>query len=250
MKLSDNQLKKYLGVDHKILYSEKKLQETIQKSKTAFAKSEAQTLISYAEFLYQQGRYIHKRWWALQAATLFLLWLILHLTKSAGSVQRGMGVAAALFAILLLPELWKNRNAGALEIESVSYYSLRQIYSARILAFAMVDFLLLSVFTLSVLLTGKLPAEEMMIQFFLPYIMTCCICFRALAARRSGSEAAALFFCAVFCFLWVKIVLNEKVYGAVSRPVWFGMTIISVCYLVYCVHRVQSDCTGEWEGNT
>lgn len=119
--MSDNQLKKYLGVDHKILYSQKKLQETVQKSKMAFAKGEAQTLISYAEFLYQQGRYIHKRWWALQAATLFLLWVILHLTESAGSVQMGMGVAAALF------------------------------------------------------------------------------------------------FCAVFCFLWIKIVLNERVYGAVSR---------------------------------
>lgn len=30
--------------------------------------------ISYAEFLYQQSRYIHKRWWVLQGLLLLLLY--------------------------------------------------------------------------------------------------------------------------------------------------------------------------------
>ena len=53
--------------------------------------------------------------------------------------------------------------------------------------------LLLSVFTLMVMLTGEVFAEEMLIQFFLPYLVTCCICFRVLSSRRIGSEVFALF---------------------------------------------------------
>ena len=77
MSLSDHQLKKHLGAKDKVIYIEKGLQETIRKSRAAFEESEAEELISHAEFLYQQSRYIHKRWWILQGALLFLLWLTL-----------------------------------------------------------------------------------------------------------------------------------------------------------------------------
>lgn len=250
MSLSDHQLKKHLGAKDKVIYIEKELQETIRKSRAAFEESEAEELISHAEFLYQQSRYIHKRWWILQGVLLFLLWLTLWLTESNVCIQRYMGIAASLFAVLLLPELWKNRNANALEIESVSYYSLRQIYSARIFAFALVDLLLLSVFTLMVMLTGEVFAEEMLIQFFLPYIVTCCICFRVLSSRRIGSEVFALFLCVVWCLIWTQIVSNEEIYGAVSMPVWFAMTAAAVFYLAYCVYRGQNNCTAMWEVNT
>ena len=155
MRLSDYQLRNRLGAKKEILYTDKGLAETIERSKAAFAESEAKNDTSYAEFLYQQSRYIRKRWWILQGMLLLLIWFMLQMTESSIYVQRYMGIAASLFAILLLPELWKNRNANALEIESVSYYSLRQIYSARILAFALVDFLLICAFTLSVVFTGN-----------------------------------------------------------------------------------------------
>lgn len=249
MKLSDNQLKKHLGAKSKVFYTEKNLQETIQKSKAAFVESEAENFISKAEFLYQQSKYIRKRWWILQGMILFLLWLILQLTERNVQLQRGIGISASLFAILLLPELWKNRNANALEIESVSYYSLRQIYSARIFAFALVDFLLLCAFTLPTVLTGRLLVEEMMIQFFLPYLVACCICFRVLYSKGIGSEAFALFLCFVWCAVWTKIVLDEKIYGTLSLPVWFVMTVVAVFYLGYCIYKGQNSCTGMWEEN-
>lgn len=249
MKLSDHQIKKHLETKNKIFYTEKNLQETLQKSKAAFLESEAENFISKAEFLYQQSKYIHKRWWILQGTILFLLWTILQMTERNFYVQRGMGIAASLFAILLLPELWKNRNANALEIESVSYYSLRQIYSARIFAFALVDFVLLCTFVLPIVLTGRLLVEEMMVQFFLPYLVACCICFRVLSDNRIGSEAFALFLCVVWCTVWIKIVLNEKVYGAISLPVWFGMIIVAAFYLVYCICKGRNSCTGMWEEN-
>lgn len=243
------QLRKCLGADCAVSYTEEKLQETIEKSKAAFAKSEAETYTSYVEFLYQQSRYIHKRWWILQGMLLLLLWLALKLTESGFYTQRSMGVAASLFAILLLPELWKNQNANALEIESASYYSLRQIYSARIFVLALADFVLLCAFVFPVVLAGRLPAEEMMIQFFLPYLVSCCICFRVLFGNRSGSEAFALFLCVVWCAVWTKIVLNEKVYGMISLPVWFAMTIAALLYLMYCVYKGTNGCAKIWEAD-
>lgn len=247
MSLSNNQLKKQLGAKNKVRYTEEKLQETIWKAKTAFAENQAEDFISRAEFLYQQSKYIHKRWWILQGVTLFLLWLLLQLTESTHSMQRCMGVAASLFAILLLPELWKNRNVNALEIESVSFYSLRQIYSARILAFAFVDCLLLGAFALPILMTGKMLVEELIIQFFLPFIVSCCICFRVLYSNRIGSEIFALFLCVVWCAVWIQIVLNEKIYELISLPVWNVMTSVAVFYLGYCVYKGQSGLLEIWE---
>lgn len=247
MRLSNSQLKKQLNAENQIIYTEKKLQETIEKSKTAFAESEAEAFISHAEFLYRQSKYIHKRWWILQGMILFLLWSILHLTKSSFYIQRCMGIAASLFAIFLLPELWKNRSANALEIEGASYYSLRQIYSARIFAFALVDFLLLCSFTVPVIITGKMLIEEIMIQFFLPYIVTCCICFQVLAINKIGSEVFSFFLCIAWCTVWTQIVLNGKIYKAVSLPVWSAMTIAAAFYLIYCVYKGLANCTKLWE---
>lgn len=52
--------------------------------------------------------------------------------------------------------------------------------------------IMICAFTLSVVLTGTVFAEEMMIQFFLPYIVTCCICFWVLSSNRMGSEVSTL----------------------------------------------------------
>ena len=247
MSLSNNQLKKLLGAQKKVPCSDEKLKETICKATTAFAENEAEEMISHAEFIYQQSKYIHKRWWILQGLLLFLLWLLLQLTRSNYYAQRCMGVAASLFAILLLPELWKNRNENALEIESVSFYSLRQIYSARMLAFAFIDCLLLGAFALPTLITGKVLIEELMIQFFLPFIVSCCICFRVLYSNKIGSEIFALFLCVVWCAVWTQIVLNKKIYELISLPVWSVMTGVAFFYLGYCVYKGQNGCMKMWE---
>lgn len=65
-----------------------------------------------------------------------------------------MGAAAPLFALLILPELWKNQSSHTLEIECTTCYSLRQIYGARIFLFALVDITLLSIFSLTAIGSG------------------------------------------------------------------------------------------------
>ncbi len=247
MRVSKKQIRKCLGKNLNISFSEKELCETIQKSKAAFYHNEASDFLSRAEFLYQQGKYIHKRWWGIQGILLIMIWGILKYTESSFYIQRCMGIAAPLFAVLIIPELWKNRKANAMEIECTTYYSLRQVYCARILLFALVDILLLSLFFAATVFSGKILIEEMAIQFFLPFNVTCCICFRTLYSKKLGSEVFALFLCIIWIAVWLQIVLNERVYGTISSPVWVTMIVVSILYLGYCIKKGQKNCKETWE---
>lgn len=247
MRKSDEQIKRRLKETRNVVPDESRVQEAILKSKAAFYENEEGCLLSNAEFLYQQSRYIHKCWWGLQGGILLLLWLMLEVTESAFHIRRCMGIAAPLFAVLILPELWKNRGTNTVEIECTAYYSLRQIYAARIFLFALVDFLLLCVFSFTAILTGKMFAEEIVIQFFLPYIVTCCICFGTLYSRKISSETLALLLCIVWCAVWTQLVLNERVYEMISLPVWMTILVIAVLCLGYCIHRGQKHCDEMWE---
>lgn len=248
MKRSDQQIKKILSLSE--TYSEEALQDTIRRSRASFCKSEAQSMLTGAEFLYQQGKYIHKRWWVLQAAVLVILWVFFGLTVHEHYVQRCMGIAAPLFAVLVLPELWKNRNAGAMEVEGAAYYSLRQVYAARIFLFALVDLFLLSCFAFASVITGRLLLQEILVQFFLPYMVTCCICFRCLYSRIFGSELFSVSLCVIWSGIWTQIIVNERIYAAVSLPVWYSMLALATFYLGYCICRGQKSCRKIGEVNT
>ena len=62
--------------------------------------SEEDCRTSYFEFLYEQARFIQKRWWGLQALVLLLLWLLLKDSGNAGDMGRMTGILATLFTIL------------------------------------------------------------------------------------------------------------------------------------------------------
>ena len=154
-------------------------------------------------------------------------------------MQRILGIEAALFVIMVIPEMWKSRSSYSLEVEGAAYYSLRQIYAARMLLFAFVDGLLLASFTGILSLTSSVDMMEIVIHFFLPMIVTCCICFRTFGSRYAASEYMACFFVMLWSAVWFFIVLNDRVYGAVSRPVWIGVLSAAVLYLNYAVRRVM-----------
>ena len=84
---------------------EEKIQETICKSKNAFFMAEQERTLSYHEFLWTQLRVIQKRWWVLQFMLLVALWIALSSIHDEIYIKRSMGVAAALFVILIIPEL-------------------------------------------------------------------------------------------------------------------------------------------------
>ena len=208
--------------------NEDKMMETIVVSQSAFLSGEAEQMVSHGEFLFLQSRLIQKRWWFLQGMLLACVWLFLCHMETDYLIRRALGLAGPLFVILILPELWKNRNFDAMEVECTTYYTIRSIYAARLALFAGVDLLLLSAFFAVASVFAKITVWEMLIQFVLPFNVTCCICFRTLYAKRIRSEALAMLLCILWTGIWAMLILSNAVYSVISVPMWIAALAASV----------------------
>ena len=181
---------------------------------------------SYFEFLYEQLKFIRKRWWALQGGSLLLLWMLL--------ADYGEGANA-------------DRVLGALSVIS-SYYSLRQICSARILMFAAVDLTMITIFFAVSFSTLQISAYRIVIDFLVPFNISCCICFRLLYSKWRELEYIAVFLSTACIFAWSLIVSSDFIYERISMPVWIGLLLLSFVYLIYCIWKSQCNCEINWEG--
>jgi len=86
---------------------------------------------SYFEFLYEQTKFIKKRWWILQGCILMCLWIWLsNYTSDIKDMMRIMGISATIFVVLIVPEIWKNRRNGA--IEGVLLHTASDLYSKNV----------------------------------------------------------------------------------------------------------------------
>lgn len=219
---------------------ESKILETLQSAKRSFYESAAQKEVSYLEFIYEQMHYIRKRWWMLQFLVLFYTGWILQKEKESADMQKTLGISASLFIIMMIPELWKNRSSCSLEIEGAARFSLRQIYTARMLTFTVVDTIFLSVFAGVIVMTTPVSIVDMIVQFFLPMTVACCICFGCLCSRYAPSEYMACFLSMLWSVIWMRIVLDDRIYRAVSIPVWVGVCCVALLYLTYLVKKVMN----------
>lgn len=242
-----NEIWRSFAADLDFPCDEEKILRTVAAAKETFCETEAEKSLTKLEFLYRQSKFIKKRWWVLQGALLAALCCLLQIADSDWYVQRCLGIAAPLFGILLLPELWKNRNSAAMEVECTTFYTLRQIYAARFTLFAGVDLMLLSLFFAAASLTARIPLWEMLVQFLLPLNVTCCICFRTLYAPKHGTEVFSLLLCSIWVGIWVQIVLNEAVYAAISVPTWCALLAASILYLGYSIYHGQKNWLQTWE---
>lgn len=240
MILSDRDMKNFLERKIQIPYNESNMQKAVLRSKKAYYEAEEEKFLSKVEFLYQQSRFIKKRWWLIQGLLLTVLWLLLKYLGSSYYTQRSIGIAAPLFVLLIIPEIWKNRNADAMEVEGTTFYSIRQVYVARMTLFALVDLMLLSLFFISVSYTAKLALWELAIQFFVPFNVACCICFRMLYSKRADSQILTLLLC-------VQIALNEVIYAVISVPIWIALLLLSFFYLGYSIRKGQKQFIEIWE---
>ena len=210
-----------------------KVMETIAVSQAVFLSAEAEKKLSHLEFLAAQSRLVKKRWWLLQGLLLSLVSLFLCHMEADYLTRRALGLAGPLFVILILPELWKNRNFDAMEVECTTYYTIRSIYAARLTLFAGVDLLLLSIFFIAASVVAQVTLWEMVIQFVLPFNVTCCICFRTLYARRIRSEALAMLLCILWAGFWAMLIMSNSVYSVISVPIWIAALAVSVLGM-YC----------------
>ena len=247
MRRDEREIRNHIAKIKEMHISEEKENRAIEAAKKAFYEGEQERDASFPEFLYEQSRYIQKRWWILQAAVLLGLWWLLVYTESGAYVKKGMGMAASLFAVLIMPELWKNRNTGAMEIVGTTFYTLRQMYAARIMAFALADGFILGIFFAAASLSGRITLWEAVVQFFIPFNISCCICFGTLYSRKTGSEVFSVFLCMMWDAVWFLFLLQEPIYEAVTKPVWALIFISSVLYLFYCVSRGQKKWRQMWE---
>lgn len=220
---------------------------TIQASTQAFRRSEATRPLSQPEFFRQQSKFIRKTWWALQAGVLVLLWWLLKLAGTTEEVQRSLGSLAPIFVVLLLPELWKNRACGALEVECASYYSLRHIYAARMVLFGLADLVLLSLFFAAAVGGGMASVSELIVHFLLPFLVTACLCLRLLACRRAGWFYLALPLSLVWTVVWLQVILHSRLYAALTLPMWLGFVGLGFAYLIYSIFKLQTTCEKLWE---
>ncbi|MDK2587340.1 hypothetical protein QOZ83_15950 [Romboutsia sedimentorum] len=231
----------------KVEVKEEKVQDTIKKSIEVFYYIEQEKVLSYYEFLWAQLKFIKKRWWIFQMLLLCVLGVILLWVYEESYIQRSMGIMASLFIILIIPEFWKNKSYKCMEIEETSYYSLRQIYSARIFMFAIVDVLLLSIFCGTVTIGLNFEIENLIIQFFLPMLITACICFGTLCSNYILNESVAIILCLIWSAVWSIIILDERIYQAITLPVWISVFGLAFAFLCITIYRTLNNCNQYWE---
>ena len=215
------------------------LQETIAVSKQAFWQGEGNRPVSRLEFLFQQSRYVKKSWWLLQGILLAAVCLALRGMETDYAIRRCLGLAGPLLAVLVLPELWKNRGCNAMEVECTTLFSLRAIYAARLVLFAGVDLLLLSAFFAGAAVLTRVTVWEMLTQFLLPFNVTCVICLVTLYSRKIRSQSLSMVLCLTWGALWLLVVKNDMLYNAISAPVWASALAASFLFLGGLLVRVQ-----------
>lgn len=223
---------------------EKRIQETIQKSMDTFCFVEQEKRLNDREFLWIQLGLIQKRWWIFQFILLLGLGMLLSVLHTEQLIQRSMGVTASLFVIMIIPELWKNQTCQSMEIEATSYYSLRQIYAARMLLFGIVDILLITVFCGTASITLNITLFKLLVQFVIPMVVTACICFGTLCSKYPFSETVAIILCLIWSAIWMLIILNEKIYAAITFPLWLAFLGIAILFFVFTIYKTLHNCNG------
>ena len=240
MKPYIKKIKDYKNLIQKEYVRKSSVQNVMEQCKAVIDHQEiSQT--SYFEFLYEQSRFIKKRWWILQGTVLTFLWLLLQ-NLDGGNRERIAGVLATAFALLIIPEIWKNRRFSAIEIEEAAFYSLRQICAARILLFAAVDLAMVTVFFIITLNTIQISAYEIIINFLIPLNVSACICFRLLCSKKFEMEYTAVLICAIWTGLWLAILTHENIYYAIAEPIWLGLVGLTFIYLFFCIEKSQHYC--------
>ena len=228
---------------------EEKISETIKKSRELFILSEQQHSINYFEFLIAQFRLIRKRWWILQTLMLSLVFIILPNMQDKNSVLRILGVIGVLFVVLIIPEFWKNKSCDCMQIEGTCLYSLRQIYTARMIWFGIVDMFILTCFCITVHGKLGLATVELLVQFLFPMLVAACICFGTLCSNTQTNEGTTILFCLLWNTVWCFVILNETVYKAITFPVWCALFVYFIAFLAGALYKTIHDCNKCWEVN-
>lgn len=252
MKQYENKIEGYKKMIQTQYIRETAVESVIKKCEGVMGQIEeelyAERKLSFFEFLYEQSKFIQKRWWVLQGVVLFALLIMLSDVESIENALRTLPIMAVMFSVLIIPEMWKNQRFSAIEIEKTAFYSLRQIFTARILLFGLVDLAMMTLFFVIVSNTFQIDIYKIIINFLIPFNVSCCICFRLLYSKWHDIGYVAVFLNLVCIVVWSAIAGNDFIYQKIAMPIWIGMIVLSFGYLVYCVQKSQRYCELIWGG--
>lgn len=221
---------------------EERIAQTVRLSGEAFFQREQERMLSYAEFLRTQFLVLKKRWWVYQCLLLMTAGLLLGNMQEEYYMRRSVGVAGVLFVVLIIPEMWRNRTHLSLEVETAAYYSLRQIYAARMLLFGAADVFLAAAFCLGLKGRFHFTASELLVQFLFPMTVTACICFGTLCSKYAMNETVSVIFCLVWSGVWWLVTMTEQVYRAALLPVWVCCFAAAAAVTAVCAYRAVKFC--------
>lgn len=223
------------------------IRETAACAYASFLRAERAKPLSRTAFLSAQLALIQKRWWLAQACLLVLVGLALPGLAELALMTRSLGVAAALFVILAIPEFARNTNTGALEIEGTTHYTLRHIYAARLTLIGGVDLVILTGFCGVLTFAMQLSLAALVTQFLLPLATTAALCFSVLSSPRTAQGAVAVCACLFWGGVWWLIVANDRLYAQAAQPLWHLLLALSLALLALTARRYLTTATTLWE---
>ena len=195
---------------------EEKIQQTIRAAEQSLLDAQAREPMGMGEFFANQVRYVRKRWWLLQTLLLAALyWYVVNQTQAV-FIRQALGTGGTLLIVLAIPELWKNLEWGAMDIEFTSMYTIRQVYCVRLILLSGVDLILITLFCLAASAGDALAIWDLMVQFIMPVNVTACICLTCLYFPKVKSLAFPLALCLCFAVLWQRIVTDKTRFHTIS----------------------------------
>ena len=129
-----------------------------------------------------------------------------------------------------------------MEIEAVSYYSLKQVYAARMLLFGVTDIFFITFFLGAASAGLHYAVSDLVVQFLFPLCVTVCICFGILCSKHSFSETVAIALCVIWSAAWFFIVLNENLYVMVTVPIWSALLGLAILFIAFAIYRILKTC--------
>lgn len=214
------------------------INQTVIASIEQFYLSERTHLLSHQDFLFFQLHLLKKRWLIIQTILMVSVYLFLKFSPETLYFSGALGIAACLFIIFMIPDLWRERNANASELISTCYYSLEHVYAAKMMIIGIYDLLLLSLFFLATGLTTKLTIYTLIIYFILPLTVVACTCFCLLSVKNSIGSFATICICVFASISLFLLTSISKIYQKISISIWIALVILSLIFLALSIYRL------------
>lgn len=239
-KISDDRLDKLLKSLHnqdEREPSNEAIDSLVSKARRMVVCGKVKDRIGFIEFIILQIKIMKKEWWIAQAAALFIAGKLLLISDDQNYTQRWLSIVASLFVILIIPELWKNIENKSIEIEETSFFDLRRVYAAKLIAFGVIDTIILTLFCIYATQIQSILFSDVLKQFVFPIIITSMICMMVFSAKRYFNQTITMIICIAVNIVWMLIVLNEDIYVRITPVVWTIMFSISILLTIYYIRK-------------